>query len=339
MDSNHKHLSIIRHPVSKRTKIKKFVYMSKGTCIKNKDTISRIEKLGIPPAYNNVIISSRPRHYLQAIGEDDKGRKQYIYNDAFIEKRDENKFTNLILFCKKIEMIRNNINAKLRNNDNVHSKDKIIAIVLYIVEHCNFRIGNEFYANEYGTYGTTTLKKKHVTFDDGKLHFKFVGKKGVVNECTVENKHLIDLIKQLVKGIGDNSYIFEYDDVNDKRQLITANDVNDYLKTYDANLTVKMYRTWKANYIFLQELIKFYKNVDKKEVNRIDAKNNALDILKKIAYSLHNTPQVSKKSYMNNGILQLYLRNPIKFYDMLEKNKKHGIDKLLVELLEDQTNQ
>ena len=337
METNHKHLNIVRQPVSNRTKIKRFVYFSKGTCIKNKDTISRIEKLGIPPAYNNVVISNRPRHYLQAIGEDNKGRKQYIYNDTFLEKRDENKFTNLILFSKKIEMIRNNINAKLRNNDNVHSKDKIIALVLYIVEHCNFRIGNEFYANKYKTYGTTTLQNKHLTLNGNKLHFKFVGKKGVVNECWIDNRHVVELMSKLMKDSKD--YIFEYDDMDNKRQLITANDVNEYLKTYDENLTVKMYRTWKANYIFLQELIKFYKNVDKKEVNRVDAKKNAMDILKKIAFMLHNTPEVSKKSYMNNGILELYLRNPIKFYILLQQKKKQGIDKLLVELLESQTNQ
>ena len=34
-----------------------------------------------------------------------------------------------------------------------------LALVLYLLDKCNFRVGNKCYADKYGSYGATTLKK------------------------------------------------------------------------------------------------------------------------------------------------------------------------------------
>ena len=73
---------------------KKFRYFHKSTkkTIKHKKTLLRIKSLKIPPNYRKVKISKSPTSKVQAIGEDTKGRKQYIYHPDFVEEQQEAKF-------------------------------------------------------------------------------------------------------------------------------------------------------------------------------------------------------------------------------------------------------
>lgn len=325
------HLNIVR-----TQKRKKFLYIhAKGGQIKDESTIERINKLRIPPAYNNVKISSNKSHRLQATGVDTKGRVQYIYNDKFIEKRHKAKFKELINFGNNINKIKRDIMNKLKDNDHIHSKNKIIALVIYILDNCLFRIGNKTYAQKYGTYGTTTLKAKHFNIRNGIVYIQFIGKKHVINHCHINNKYIVDMLKQLIKNAGNKNNVFRYLNDKGKYQDINANDINRYLKSYDASLTVKMFRTWAANYIFLQETVKdLKKHYDLRiTVTDIYAKKHVIKTLKTIAEKLHNTPTVSKKSYMNNEILNLYLKQPMTFYKNIKNIKTKDLNKLLVNLL------
>jgi DNA topoisomerase I len=326
-----KHLNILR---TKRRK--QFLYIhTKGGHIDDIDTLKRIDKLRIPPGYDDVKISSSRTHKLQATGVDTKGRVQYIYNDKFVEKRSKAKFKELINFGNKIDKIKRDVMTKLKDNDSMHSKSKIIALVIFILDNCLFRIGNKTYAQKYGTYGTTTLKQKHFNVKGGIVYIQFIGKKNVMNHCQINNKYAVNILKKLVKDAGKKNNVFRYLNDKGKFQEINANDINTYLKRYDSTLTVKMFRTWAANYIFLQETVKDLNKHADLRINITDmyAKKHVVKTLKTIAEKLHNTPTVSKKSYMNNEILNLYLKQPIQFYKGIKNVKTKDLNKLLVSLL------
>ena len=51
-----------------------------GKKIVDNKILEYIKKLSIPPSWNNVILTSNPMEEVQAIGEDNKGRTQYIYS-------------------------------------------------------------------------------------------------------------------------------------------------------------------------------------------------------------------------------------------------------------------
>lgn len=330
---NHKRFLNITRKVNR----KKFLYInSKGGQINDPETLKRISQLKIPPGYNDVKIASKTNHSLQATGVDTKGRVQYIYNNKFIEKRHQLKFKELINFGNKIKKIRKNVMNKIKDNDNIYSKDKIIALVVYVLDNCLFRIGNKFYTKQYGTYGTTTLKAKHFNIKKNIIYIQFIGKKNVPNYCSINNKYVVPLLNNLVKQAGKKHNIFRYLNNKGKYQDITANDINNYLKEYDATLTVKMFRTWSANYIFLEETIKDLKKHPDVAINITDmyAKKHVINVLKIIADKLHNTPTVSKKSYMNTELLELYLQKPVAFYKHIQHIKTKDIDKLLITLLE-----
>ena len=238
----HKHLNILR-----TQKRKKFLYLkASGGKVTDATTLKRISELHIPPGYNNVKISSTNNNKLQATGVDNKGRVQYIYNSKHIEKQGQIKFKELINFGKKIEKIRKDVMNKIKDNDNVHSKNKIISLVIYLIDNCLFRVGNKFYAKEYNTYGTTTLKAKHFKYKHGTMYIEFVGKKNVVNHCVLSNKFVVPLLNKLLKSAGKTNNVFRYTNSKGNLQEITANDINNYLKSFDSKLMVKMFLSyWK----------------------------------------------------------------------------------------------
>ncbi|RYZ54375.1 MAG: DNA topoisomerase IB, partial [Chitinophagaceae bacterium] len=57
-----------------------FAYFDGDTVVTDEDTLERIKKLAIPPAWKEVWICKKPNGHIQATGQDVKGRKQYRYH-------------------------------------------------------------------------------------------------------------------------------------------------------------------------------------------------------------------------------------------------------------------
>ena len=108
--------------------------------------------LGIPPAYRNVRISLNPKDKVQAIGIDSKNRKQYIYSDLYKEEQSDVKFSDLIHFGKKLKRIRKNMMKLIMSCDSIDkllSLEYQIALIIFIIDRCNFRVGCEKYKDLY----------------------------------------------------------------------------------------------------------------------------------------------------------------------------------------------
>lgn len=283
----------------------------------SKRIINRIKSLRIPPAYTRVRISKNASNKIQAVGIDDKDRKQYIYNKKYIERQSEIKFEELISFGKKIKRIRHDVldnlkKCSLNKKSNISDKTCIISLILYLIDKCNFRVGNEKYKKLYNSYGVTTLNKKHFSLQDKTIKIKFKGKKGVINESKLDNLLVIDLIKELFKCNHNNHYIFCYKEGNVTHR-VTEKHINDFLKKYDNSLSVKMFRTWSANYILMKKILSYPLPESNSEASK-----NIRSIIKEAAEQMHHTGTVSKKSYMNNKIIDLYLENPDKFKKIVD---------------------
>ena len=315
-----------------------FFYVNKKTKkkVKSLKLLRHIKSLRIPPAYKDVIISSNMNSKIQAKGIDSKNRKQYIYNKEYLEQQSEIKFEDLITFGKKIKRIRKDINSniKLCSNDNskIQNKVCIISLVLFLIDRCNFRVGNEKYKKLYNSFGVTTLNKKHFEFLKNNLKIKFIGKKGVLNESKVDNKEVVKILDKLCEY--NFEYIFSYKDDNGNIFRITEKHINDFLKKYNKSLSVKMFRTWSANHILVKEILDHPLPNDIKE-----AQKYIREIIKKAANKMHHSNNVSKKSYMNNKIIDLYVENPDKFKEIIFTFKKSNgelptINSLLNKLLQ-----
>ena len=74
-------------------------YAPDGGRLTDRDEIARLNRLAIPPAYRDVIISPDARSHLQAVGIDARGRKQYRYHPEWQAERERAKFGWPTLAC------------------------------------------------------------------------------------------------------------------------------------------------------------------------------------------------------------------------------------------------
>ena len=303
-------------------KVKYYNYYSNNRIIKDKKLLETLHKIYIPPAYKDVKIYLEKE--LLATGVDDAGRKQYIYSDYSKKKRETKKYNQLLKLSDNIVKLKKKINSDLLLKD--FEKNKIIALILKIMDICNFRCGNKTYEKKYGSHGLTTLHKKHFLIKSNEIEIDFIGKKGVVNNCIIKDKNTQDIIKKMYKlSNKKDDYIFSFKNNNGIDVSINIQDVNNYLEKF--NVTSKDLRTWNANIIFLKNFKKHVDNSITRDYYNLDnikkikfKKKLVKDAIKDTSISLHHTSFVCKNSYIYKNILLNIENDDIIINKLIHKN-------------------
>lgn len=275
--------------------------------------LSRIEGLAIPPAWSNVWICSSPSGYLQATGFDEKGRKQYIYHSDWIKISQENKFNKMVFFGQALPIIRRKIAQDMMLE--TLERSRIIATVIWLLEHTLIRIGNDEYAKENDSFGLTTLRNRHVKIQSNKIKFEFRGKSGIQQSVCVSHPRIIKLIKECIELPGYE--IFQYLDSEGNHYPIDSADVNNYLKTLTGeDITAKDFRTWGGTVLcagILSSIGPFQ--------TLVDSKKNISKAVKKVSQHLRNTASVCRNYYIHPVILETYQKNTlIPLFEAVYKN-------------------
>ena len=115
----------------------------KGNRLQNDADLERINKLVIPPAWTEVWISPKKNGYLQAVGKDAAGRKQYKYHAEWVSRKSDHKYFRLLEFGKILPKARKQIAKDLRRKN--FDQRKVLAICLQVIQHTFIRIGSETY--------------------------------------------------------------------------------------------------------------------------------------------------------------------------------------------------
>lgn len=291
------------NPIIRHIENKNFVYYHNGTKVINKDILVRIKKLHIPPNWKNVKISNSDTSYLQATGEDNKGRVQYIYHFMWITLSKIEKYQKLKLFAKKLPILLNTVNNKLNGNIDLSDKEYIISLIFRILNKTHSRIGNDYFAEENNTYGLTTLLKKHVILNGEEIKISFIGKKNIKQLFVFKDKLSSIILQELKKIPGDRLF----KTIN--QESITSIDINNYLKnTIGDNFTAKDFRTYAANYLFLKYILK--KDIP---INITQLKKTLNQCYDEVSVDLNHTRAVCKSSYVMPIIAEKYSINPSNF--------------------------
>ena len=311
-------------------------YDADGSPIKDKDLVERFNKLVIPPAYTNVWISPYENSHLQFTGTDAAGRKQYRYHAEWNKLRNQSKYHRLQAFAAHIPAIREQVDKDLNRRDLDH--DKVLALVVRLMELTSIRIGNESYKKLYGSYGLTTMMDNHVKIDGSKINFEFKGKKGVYHKIDLQSKKLARLVKQCRDIPGKE--LFQYYDDAGKRCTIDSGDVNHYLKNITGeDFTAKDFRTWAGSVSALYA----FKEAGNFE-NQTQCKKNIISVLDEVAVTLGNTRTVCKKYYVHPTIISSYEHGTLfKYIEGLDEVKDdkaselNMAEKALLSILENET--
>src|SRR5579883_847487 len=103
-----------------------------GAAIEDPQTLERIRKLAIPPAWREVRISNDPNGHLQAIGLDQRGRKQYRYHPQFRAVRDRAKYEHLVAFAEALPSLRDQVRRDMARHG--LSRERVLATVVRLLE-------------------------------------------------------------------------------------------------------------------------------------------------------------------------------------------------------------
>lgn len=168
--------SAMAQRISRTGKPGKFRYRLAGQIVSDKKVLERIEKLAVPPAWKQVQIATSPRSKVQAQGRDAAGRLQRIYHPAWRSARDCAKHDRLLEFGRQLPKLRRAVARNLRRRK--FSRQKVVACVIRLIDREFFRVGNDRSAKEFGHYGITTLRRKHVGPTGQTILLEFIGKSG-----------------------------------------------------------------------------------------------------------------------------------------------------------------
>ncbi|MGI8998187.1 MAG: DNA topoisomerase IB [Candidatus Limnocylindria bacterium] len=255
--------------------------------------------LAIPPAWTDVWISPIKRGHIQATGRDARGRKQYRYHPQWREVRDEAKYGRLIEFARALPRIRRRTERDLRRRG--FPREKVLALVVRLLEATLIRVGNAEYARDNGSFGLSTMRDRHVKGTGSAVRFRFKGKSGKDHEVAISDRRLARLVRQVQELPGQE--LFQYLDEDEQRQSIDSDAVNDYLRQISGEaFTAKDFRTW-AGTVAASMALQDFREID----DDAGRKKAIVGAIERVAGQLGNTPAVCRAAYVHPEVLQLYL--------------------------------
>ena len=264
-----------------------------GRTLRSARSRDRIERLAIPPAWNDVWICLDAAGHVQATGRDARGRKQYRYHPAWDEVRAADKFDQLAVFGGRLASIRRQVAADLARRG--LPRERVVALVVRLLDETLVRVGNPEYARDE-SFGLTTLEGRHVSAQGG-LVFEFEGKSGVEQEVRIADPVLVRAV-QACDELGGHQ-LFTYRD-GDEVCGVSSDDVNDYLRGVAGDeVSARDFRTWGGTVAVAEDL----GGIDPADLSgggEVDRR--FLEAVDRAAERLGNTRAVCRGSYVHPAI-------------------------------------
>ena len=277
-------------------------YLANGDRVTDRDEIDRLNAIGLPPAYRDAWFNPKPHGHIQAVGWDEKGRKQYRYHTGFREAQEAAKYERCADFGRVLPKIRAQVEADIARRD--LDKDRAVAAVIRLLDIGHLRVGNEAYAAENQSYGATTLREEHGEVKGDTLRLRFKGKSGKERDCKVVDKALARTVKKMF-GI-DEEHLFSWVDDAGEAHPVGSSDVNEYIQRVAGDeFIAKHFRTWGASVTAFEALANAENDLNMKA------------LLHPVVERLGNTPAIARKSYVHPSLLQLVKKGQAKFREAL----------------------
>jgi DNA topoisomerase-1 len=285
--------------ISRRRRGRYWQYFdSAGKRITDRDEIDRLNAVGLPPAYRDAWYCPKADGHIQAIGYDDRGRKQYRYHPGFRERQDAAKFDRCLDFGKVLPKLRKRVDADLRKRN--LSRDTVIAAIVRLLDTGRIRVGNEVYAEANKSYGATTLRNRHAKVLGRTVKMRFKAKSGIERELSITDSRLSRIVKKCQDLPGQ--HLFQYVDDQGEARPVSSTDVNDYIREATGqDFTAKHFRTWSASVIAFEQIC-----------GAGEAGVGLKALLEPVAETLGNTPAISRKSYVHPAVIEAVTGAPRK---------------------------
>lgn len=269
----------------------KWAYVaSDGARVTSRDEIDRLNKLALPPAYRDAWFNPDPNGHIQAVGWDDKGRKQYRYHLGFREAQESAKYELCSAFGHRLPKLRDRVEADLKRNS--LGKATTVAAIVRLLDLGHLRVGNEEYAKANNSFGATTLQKRHADLTGRTLKLSYRAKHGKQRTLSITDGTLVRFVKKMQDLSGQ--HLFHWLDADGGTHAVTSTDVNDYIHAAMGDrFSAKNFRTWGASVVAFETLGSASEYVSLKAM------------LEPVTEELGNTPAIARKSYVHPRLIEL----------------------------------
>jgi DNA topoisomerase-1 len=274
-----------------------------GKRITDRDEIDRLNAVGLPPAYRDAWFSAKPNGHIQAVGWDERGRKQYRYHPDFRAARDAEKYDRCAAFGEALPRLRARVEADL--NTRQHSKERTVAAIVKLLDIGYLRVGNEGYAKANKSFGATTLRDRHADIRGNTLKLRYRAKSGKMRTLAITDGSLARFVKKCQDLPGQQ--LFQYINDDGEPHGVTSTDVNDYIRNATGDdFTAKHFRTWGASVIAFETLA------------AADGDIGLNTMLEPVTEALGNTPAIARKSYVHPALIELTKNGQAAFREHLD---------------------
>src|SRR3954451_18864050 len=287
--------------IARRRRGKGFRYVDhEGERVTDAEVLQRIHELVIPPAWEDVWICPYPGGHIQAVGTDDRGRKQYLYHPRWRERQDQRKFDDMVEFARALPALRERVAADLAGTE--LDRDHVLACAVRLLDRGFFRIGSEDYAVTNETYGLATMRKRHAAVNGDTLLFDYPAKSGKRRVQAVIDGEIADTIERLKKRRGGGDELLAFKRAG-RWVDVRSHDINAYLKDATGlDISAKDFRTWGATVMAALAL-----SVAGPAAGTKTGRKRAITrAIKEVAYYLGNTPAVARASYIDPRVFDRY---------------------------------
>jgi DNA topoisomerase IB len=285
---------------TRRRSGKGFVYLDEhGTRLPEEDA-QRVRDLVIPPAWTDVWVTPYANGHLQAVGTDDAGRRQYLYHPDWRARRDAEKFDRMLEFGKALAKARELVVRDLGLEG--MPLERACAAAVRLLDLGYFRIGNDIYADTNGSFGLTTLERRHVRRRQDKLVFAFVGKSGVEHRIEIDDAVVVETIEVMRRRRGQDLRLLAYKNGRGWRSVLPEL-VNEYVRASTGiEASAKDFRTWHATVLAAAALAE----TPEPGHSAASRKRAVVGAMKEVASFLGNTPTLARSSYVDPRVIDAY---------------------------------
>ena len=291
-----------RPGLARRRRGKGFEYTEQhGRRVTDERTLARIRALAIPPAWNDVWICPDERGHLQAVGTDAAGRRQYLYHERWRERRDRQKHERMITFARRLPELRAHVERDLRSHG--LPRERVLAAAARLLDRAFFRVGGETYAEQNGSYGLATIRKRHVHVQEDTVTFDFVAKAGIRRQARIGDPDLAGVVRALKRRSNGGHELLAWRS-GDRWRDVRSSDINAYIKELAGpEYSAKDFRTWHATVLAAVVLA----GKDAQATSATSRKRLVSSAVKEVAGFLGNTPAVCRASYVDPRVIDRFM--------------------------------
>ena len=235
----------------------------------------------------------------------------------------------MLLFAKALPRLRRAVKRDLELDD--LSQDRVLACAIRMLDVGLFRVGNQVYAEENGSYGLTTLERRHAQLDGrDAVVFDYTAKGGIRRRQRIRDRDVRQVVDALKRRRG-SAQLLAYQRQSGSRWCpVRSDEINERIKelTGVAETSAKDFRTWHATVLAAT-------HVAASDTGSARGRERVIrEAVAEVSELLGNTPTVARNSYIDPQVFDRYRAGTTIRVDFARNPGRNRIERAVIELLD-----